>query len=464
MDYDVLILGGGLIGCAVAYELSKYSLNIALIEKDYDIADDVALVNSAIIYDGIQCGDTIMSQLQLMGNSIIKDLAIKFNIPYKKYNSIIMARNEKQEKKIEEIYSRYAKKGINNIALLGGNNIYQLEPNLNIDLKKGIYSQNTGVICPYDLGIAYGEVAFDNGVSFKLEEIVEGINKISKGFKVVTNKNKFTCKMVINTTPEDYNIDGFKDSFPESKAYLKYFLLEKSFKLKLNNILFSYNEEIDEIICLHPTVQGNYIASIKTNVNLSYEECYKKIKLLIPEIKTDDINTFYEVPYYDEALLIDDSLVDKGYIKITGKNYAEVTMTPSIAKIVKETVENNLKCKRKNDFNDKRREIYSFRFMSNEERKKIINLDKRYGKIVCMCNLVTEGEIIDAIRRPLGARTLEGIKRRTGAALGSCKGAYCVNKVISILARETNKKMTDIVKDSKNSKILLNRIKEFDEI
>jgi len=464
MDYDVLILGGGLIGCAVAYELSKYSLNIALIEKDYDIADDVALVNSAIIYDGIQCEDTIMSQLQLMGNSIIKDLAIKFNIPYKKYNSIIMARNEKQEKKIEEIYSRYAKKGINNIALLGGNNIYQLEPNLNIDLKKGIYSQNTGVICPYDLGIAYGEVAFDNGVSFKLEEIVEGINKISKGFKVVTNKNKFTCKMVINTTPEDYNIDGFKDSFPESKAYLKYFLLEKSFKLKLNNILFSYNEEIDEIICLHPTVQGNYIASIKTNVNLSYEECYKKIKLLIPEIKTDDINTFYEVPYYDEALLIDDSLVDKGYIKITGKNYAEVTMTPSIAKIVKETVENNLKCKRKNDFNDKRREIYSFRFMSNEERKKIINLDKRYGKIVCMCNLVTEGEIIDAIRRPLGARTLEGIKRRTGAALGSCKGAYCVNKVISILARETNKKMTDIVKDSKNSKILLNRIKEFDEI
>ena len=464
MDYDVLILGGGLIGCAVAYELSKYSLNIALIEKDYDIADDVALVNSAIIYDGIQCEDTIMSQLQLMGNSIIKDLAIKFNIPYKKYNSIIMARNEKQEKKIEEIYSRYAKKGINNIALLGGNNIYQLEPNLNIDLKKGIYSQNTGVICPYDLGIAYGEVAFDNGVSFKLEEIVEGINKISKGFKVVTNKNKFTCKMVINTTPEDYNIDGFKDSFPESKAYLKYFLLEKSFKLKLNNILFSYNEEIDEIICLHPTVQGNYIASIKTNVNLSYEECYKKIKLLIPEIKTDDINTFYEVPYYDEALLIDDSLVDKGYIKITGKNYAEVTMTPSIAKIVKETVENNLKCKKKNDFNDKRREIYSFRFMSNEERKKIINLDKRYGKIVCMCNLVTEGEIIDAIRRPLGARTLEGIKRRTGAALGSCKGAYCVNKVISILARETNKKMTDIVKDSKNSKILLNRIKEFDEI
>lgn len=464
MDYDVLILGGGLIGCAVAYELSKYSLNIALIEKDYDIADDVALVNSAIIYDGIQCEDTIMSQLQLMGNSLVKDLAVKFNIPYKIYNSIFMAANEKQQKRIEEIYNRSAKKGIDNIAILSGENIHELEPNLNIGLKMGIYSQNTGVICPYDLGIAYGEVAFDNGVSFKLEEIVEGIKKISKGFKVVTNKNKFTCKMVINTTPEDYNIDGFKESFPESKAYLKYFLLEKSFDLKLNHILFSYNEEVDEIICLHPTVQGNYIASIKTNVNLNYEECYNKIKLLVPEIKKEDINTFYEVPYYDEALLIDDSLVDKGYIKITGKNYAEVTMTPSITKIVKETVENNLKCKKKNDFNDKRREIYSFKFMSNEERKNIISLDKRYGKIVCVCNLVTEGEIVDAIRRPLGARTLEGIKRRTGAALGSCKGAYCVNKIISILARETNKNMTDIVKDSKNSKILLNRIKEFDEI
>ena len=463
MDYDVLILGGGLIGCAVAYELSKFSLNIALIEKDYDIADDVALVNSAIIYDGIQCEDNIMSKLEFMGNDIISTLASKFDIPFTKGDSIIIAQDSKQEKELEGMYDRSIKREIPNIALLDGKNIYELEPNLNINVKKAIYSHNTGVICPYDLGIAYGEIAFDNGVSFKLEEIVEDIKKISRGFRVVTNKNKFTCRMVINTTPEDYNIDGFKEHTQEKKGYLKYFLIEKAFKGCFNNIIFSFGDN-GESIYIHPTVQGNHIAAIRTNENISYEECYKKIGSIVHGIKPEDINTYYESPYYNDFIVIDDSLVDKGYIKITGKNYAEVTMTPSIAKIVRETVEMNLKCKRKTDFSDKRREIYRFRDMTNEERNSIISLDKRYGKMICMCNKVTEGEIIDAIRRPLGARTLEGIKRRTGAGLGSCKGAYCTNKIVSILARETNKKMTDIVKDSKNSRILLNRIKEFDNM
>ncbi|QGU93759.1 FAD-dependent oxidoreductase [Clostridium bovifaecis] len=463
MDYDVLILGGGLIGCAVAYELSKYSLNIALIEKDYDIVDDVTLVNSAIIYDGIQCEDNIMSKLQFMGNDIIGDLVSKFNLSYKKCDSVIIAQNKKQGECLEEVYKRAIKRGVPNVTLLEGKHTYNLEPNLNLNVINTIYSQNTGIICPYDLGIAYGEIAFDNGVSFKLEEIVEDINKINRGFKVVTNKNKFTCRMVINTTPEDYNIDGFRENDSSNKGYLKYFLVEKEFKGNFNNIVFTYNQD-NEVIYMHPTVQGNYIAAIKTKDNISYEECYRRISSLVHGLKQDDINSFYESEFYDDLMIIDDSLVDKGYIKVTGKNFAEVTMTPSIARIIRETVESNLKCKLKNDFNDKVREIYRFRDMSNEERSKIISLDKRYGKIICTCNKVTEGEIVDAIRRPLGARTLEGIKRRTGAGGGSCKGAQCMNKIVSILARETNKKMTDIVKDSKNSRILLNRIKEFDDI
>lgn len=463
MDYDVLILGGGLVGCAVAYELSKFSLNIALIEKDYDIADDVALVNSAIIYDGVQCKDNIMSKLEYMGNDIINNLASKFDIPFIRRDAIIVAQNKDQEKELEDLYHNAIKKGISNIALLDGKNIYEIEPNLNINVVKALYSQNTGVICPYDLGIAYGEVAFDNGVSFKLEEVVEGISKVSRGFKVVTNKNKFTCRMVINTTPEDYNIDGFKDHTQLKQGYLKYFLIEKKFQGCFNNIVFSLGDN-DDVIYIHPTVQGNYIAAIKTSKNISYEECYNKISSIVHGLKSEDINTYYESPYYNDSIVIDDSLVDKGYIKVTGKNYAEVTMTPTIAKIVRETVEVNLRCKRKNEFSDKRREVYRFRDMTNEERNSIISVDKRYGKMICMCNKVTEGEIIDAIRRPLGARTLEGIKRRTGAALGSCKGAYCTSKIVSILARETNKKMTEIVKDSKHSKILLNRIKEFDNM
>lgn len=462
MDYDVLVLGGGLIGCAVAYELSKYSLNIALIEKDYDIVDDVALVNSAIIYDGIQCQSDIMGKLELMGNAIIKELSHKFNIPYKKQPILIVSQNEDEDTKLENMYNTSIKRGVCNISLLDGKCVYELEPNLNIKTNKVLYSQNTGVISPYELGIAYGEVAFDNGVAFKLEEKVESISKINKGFKVETNKNKFTCRMVINTTPEDYNIDGFKDMDCEVDGYLKYFVIDKGLKKYISNTIFTYNK--DEFIYFYPTIKGNYIATLKTKEDLNYEKCYKKINKFIPELRTEDIHAFYESFFYDNTIRIDDSLVDKGYIKVAGKNYAEVTMTPSIAKTICETVVSNLNCKLKSDFNDKRREIYKFRDMSNEERQKIISLDKRYGKIICLCNMVTEGEIIDSIRRPLGARTVEGIKRRTGAGAGSCRSSYCLNKIVSILARETNKNLTDIVKDSKKSKILLNRIKEFDEM
>lgn len=463
MDYDVLILGGGIIGCAVAYELSKYSLNIALIEKDYDIADDVALVNSAIIYDGAECEDTLISKLELMGNKLIDEFADKFNVSFKKCDSLIIAEDRKGEEDLIRMYDKALSIGIDNIYLLDSKQVYEMEPNLNISVKKAILSKNTGVISPYDLAIAYGEIAFDNGVNFKLEEEVLDIQKMSRGFKVITNKNKFTCNMVLNTTPgENYSIDK-SNKISKNRSYLKYFLLEKSFKGSFKNIISTLGSKGHKVYTV-PTLQGGSIVAIRTDENISCDESLKKILTFIGRIDEDEINTFYESPFYNDTLIIDDSLVDKGYIKVTGKHYGQVTMTPAIGKIVCETIVNNLNCVLKKDFVDKRRECYRFRDLSNEERNSVIKVDKRYGKVICYCQRITEGEIVDAIRRPLGARTLEGLKRRTGVTFGSCNGAQCLHKVVTILARETDKKLTEIVKDSKNSKIMLSRIKEFDEM
>ena len=170
MDYDILILGGGLIGCAVAYELSKYNLNIALIEKDYDIADDIAFINTAIVYDGIEADDDLMAKLEVIGNGIIDKLSDKFDIPFKRIGSLIIAEDDKQVENIKKIYNRAVKRGINGIELIGSDKIKELEPNIKSKAKMAIYSNNTGVICPYDLALAYAEIAFDNGVNFRLEE------------------------------------------------------------------------------------------------------------------------------------------------------------------------------------------------------------------------------------------------------------------------------------------------------
>jgi Predicted dehydrogenase len=463
MDYDVLILGGGIIGCAVAYELSKYSLNIALIEKDYDIADDVALVNSAIVYDGSECEDTLVAKLELMGNKLIPDLVSKFNVRFKRCNSLIIAEDKKSEDQLINMYDKALNRGIDNIYLLNSKEVYKMEPNLSISVKKAIYSKNTGVISPYDLAIAYGEVAFDNGVNFKLEEEVLDIQKMSRGFRVITNKNKFNCNLVLNTTPgENYSIDSLS-KVSKDRSYLKNFLLERSFKGSFKNIVSTVSETNEKLYAV-PTIQESSMIAIKTDDRIGYDESLRKISTFMGKINDDEINTFYESPFYNDTLIIDDSLVDTGYIKVTGKHYGQVTMTPAIANIVCETIVNNLNCVLKKDFVDKRREFYRFRYLSNKERNDIIKLNKNYGRIVCYCQKVTEGEIIDSIRRPLGARTLEGIKRRTEVTFGSCNGAQCLNKIATILSRETNKSMTEIVKDSKNSRLIVSRIKEFDEI
>ncbi|MDZ5016788.1 FAD/NAD(P)-binding oxidoreductase, partial [Clostridium perfringens] len=161
------------------------------------------------------------------------------------------------------------------------------------------------------------------------------------------------------------------------------------------------------------------------------------------------------------SMVIDDSEIDKGYIRVTGTHYGKITIAPAIAKMLCDTIANNLNCTLKKNFIDKRREIYKFRELGKKEANEIIAVDKRYGKIICVCNNISEGEIVDCIRRPLGARTVEGVKRRTGSGFGSCHGSYCYEKIVNILARELDKKVTDIVEDSKNSKIISSRIKEF---
>jgi L-2-hydroxyglutarate oxidase LhgO len=465
MDYDVLILGGGIIGCAVAYEISKYNLNIAVIEKDYDIADDVALINTAMIYDGVESEDTLTSKLERMGNKMMDTITAKFNVPFKRCGSLIIAQTDEEVAMIEKIYNRAIDRGTRDVRILEPEYIYEMEPNLNVDIKKALYSKNTGVICPFDLALSYGEVAFDNGVKFKLEEEVINIQPIPKGFRVVTNRNRFTCKMVINTTPsENYSITNEKKlDVNDDKGILKYILLDNNDKERFSHALFMFDAKGERIYTL-PTMGGDTVAAISTKEDISYNEVVDRVSKITSGVDDMDVKMFMEWPFFEEPMVIDDSGIDDGIIQIKGKHYGQVTMTPAIANIVCESVVSKMKCKLKKDFNDKRREYYKFSELCDEERKRIIELDSKYGKIICGCEKVTEGEIVDAIRRPLGARTVEGVKRRTGAAFGSCQGAHCLNKVVSILARETNKKITEIVKDSKNSNIVLYRIKEFDSM
>lgn len=470
MDYDVLVLGGGIIGCSAAYELSKYNLNIAVIEKEYDIADDISFVNTSIVYDGSETSNNVMAGLEYIGNIILEDLCDKFCVPFKRIGALRVVNDDNGVIKLEEMYNRAIRRGIDGIHLIDSEDIKNIEPNISINVKKGLYSQNVAIVAPYDLAIAYAEVASDNGVNFRLEEEVLTIQNITKGFKVVTNKNKFTCKVVINTIANEIYIN--ESGVVEEKDYnqkenlfknMSYILLDDNYSNKFNNIVTQTFDK-DTFVVSSPVLNGGSLIGIKTKEKTSLDDNLRYVGRLLKEVNKKDINNLFRESYDKDSIVVDDTSIDKGYISVTGTHYGKVTLAPAIAKMLCDTLTSNLNCKLKKEFIDKRRESYRFREMEREEINEIIKLDNRYGKIVCECNNVTEGEIVDCIRRPLGARTVKGVKRRTGAGFGNCHGAYCNEKIISILSRELDKKVTDIVEDSKDSKIISNRIKEFNEI
>ncbi|WP_211135346.1 NAD(P)/FAD-dependent oxidoreductase [Clostridium paraputrificum] len=461
MDYDVLILGGGILGCSVAYEMSKYNLNIALIEKDYDIVDDISFVNTSVVYDGSETSNELMSSLEKNGSKLIEEACSKFNVAYKKVGALRIVSDEKGIDDLINMYDRAKKRGIENVHLIESSDVYDIEPNIKYDVKKSLYSENVAIIAPYDLAIAYGEVAADNGVNFRFEEEVLDIQSISKGFKVTTNKNKFTCKAVINTIPnKKYMIDGEEIDRHEIMNNTTYLVVDGDDGNYLNKVIINTIDE-DKFVLNIPNLSNGYIIGIKSSHQLTVEEGIKYANKVFPEVKRNNISNIFNEECNKNLMYIDDSKIDMGYISITGTHYGKITIAPAIAKTMSYTIANNMKATYKKNFVDKRREVYRFREMNKSQRNEIISLDKRYGNIVCICNQVSEGEIVDCIRRPLGARTIEGIKRRTGAGLGSCYGSYCDRKILNILAREMNKRPSDIVEDSKNSQLWPSRIKEF---
>ena len=412
----------------------------------------------------------MLSGLEYIGNILLEDLCSRFNVPFKRIGALRVVNDENGVLKLKEMYDRTVKRGIDGICLINGDEVKKIEPNINTDIKKGLYSKNVAIVAPYDLAIAYAEVASENGVNFRLEEEVLNIEKINKGFRVVTNRNKFTCKVVINTIADEIYINEKgvvkeKNSEAEEDSFknMSYILVDSKYKNKLNNVVTQTFDK-DTFVVSTPVINGGSLIGVKSIEKTSLEDNLSYVGVMLKDLNKSIINNLFRESYDKDSIVVDDSEIDKGYISIIGTHYGKITLAPALAKMICDTLTNNLNCTLKKNFIDKRREFYRVRQMNREELNEAIKVDGRYGKIICNCNNVSEGEIVDCIRRPLGARTVKGVKRRTGAGFGNCHGSYCNEKIISILARELDKKITDIVDDSKNSKIIYSRIKEFKDI
>jgi glycerol-3-phosphate dehydrogenase len=475
--YDVVIVGAGVVGCAIARELSKYKLEVCVIEKGIDVASGTTKANSAIVHAGEDPKPgTLKAKLNVRGNSMFDKLAEELDFPFKRNGSFVLCFNESDLPALEEYKAQGEKNGVPGMKILKREDALKLEPNLSNEVVAALELPTGGIVCPYEMTIALAENAFTNGVEFNFETEVKDIKKNEKKYILKTNKGDIEAKLVINAA--GVFADELNNMVSEEKIQIiprrgQYCLFDKAVGDMVSRTLFQLPTKLGKGILVTPTVDGNLLMGPNaedmenkqdlTTTQSGLDFVLSKAKRSIKEIPMRHIITSFSglrAHGTTEDFIVGESKDAKNFINAAAIESPGLSSAPAIAEMIEKIVVENLSPERNDKYNPIRKGIPKFREMSNEERKRLIAQDARYGKIICRCETVTEGEIINSIKRPLGAKTLDGVKRRTRAGMGRCQAGFCSTRIVEILSRELKVSPLQITKFGGNSNILVGKDKD----
>lgn len=474
--FDVIVIGAGVIGCSVARELSKYSLNICVLEKGSDVAVGTTKANSAIVHAGHDAKPgSLKAVLNKKGNVMFDRLSKELDFPFKRNGSLVVCFNKDDLYKLQELKERGEQNGISGLKILEKDEVMAMEPNLNTDIVAALYAPTGGIVCPYEMTIALAENAFINGVDFKFNCEVLDVFKEKDNFMVKTNLEDIRGRLIINAA--GVNADSINNMVGANKINIiarkgEYCLFDKTFGKTVEKTIFQLPTKMGKGVLVTPTVDGNLLIGpnaidieSKEDLNTTgkgLEEILEKAKLTLKSIPMRSIITSFaglRAHSTEDDFIIGEAEDVENFINAAGIESPGLSSAPAIAEMIENIVIDKLNPDKNHKFNPIRKGIPKFREMSNEERKEIIKTNQLYGNVICRCELVTEGEIVEAIRRPMGARDLDGVKRRTRAGMGRCQSGFCSTKVVDILARELNMSRMDVTKFGSKSNILLSENK-----
>lgn len=467
---DVVVIGAGAVGCAVARELSKYQVNVIVVEKNEDVGGDASKSNSAIIHTGYDATPgTLESQLVVAANPMYDKIAADLDVPFKRIGAILPAITQEQYEKLPEIKEKAFRNHVYDVEFKTGAELLAMEPNLNPEVKGGLYIPRESIIDPFILVQAYAENANANGVDFLLNTRVNGIKtENGKIVSVQTTGEEIEAKYVINCAglycDEVAEMVG-KAEYKVVARKGQFFILDKNTSCQVEHIVLPIPTKVTKGKLMCPTIHGNMLVGptaedqeSKTDKSTTAEglaSITADVKNLVPNVNVRDSITQYcglrpnRVP---EGLHFDiwDDL--EGYINLSGVRSTGLTLSIAMGKYVVQQMQyHGADLKFKENFISKRKGIVKFAHLSLEEQEALIKENPLYGNVICRCETVTEGEILDAIHRPLGARSVDAVKRRVRAGMGRCQGGFCGPKVIEILARELGCSATDINKNNPGS-------------
>lgn len=476
-SFDVIIIGAGVTGCAVARELSRYDCSVLVIEKDEDVCCGTSKANSGIVHAGYDAKPgTLKAKMNIRGNEMMTSLCEELDIPFKKIGSLVVCTDEANRGGIEDLYQRGISNGVPGLEILEKDELREIEPNISDDAVCALYAPTAGVICPFRLNAALGECAEQNGVVFRFDTRVKDIRRTDDSWTVVTDKDTYMARAVVNAA--GCHADELHNLVSDTKYHITprrgdYMLLDRSLDGFVKHVIFPQPTKMGKGILVTPTVHGNTLVGPtaidtddKDEAPVTSEGLSKVQEGAVKNVKglplKQVITGFSGLRAHEDGgeFILEEASGCPGFFDCVGIESPGLTACPAIGEYMAWLVSEKLGLVKKDSWNGICRDVIKPFELPAEERAALIKAHPEYGRIICRCETITEGEIIDSIRRPLGAKSLDGVKRRTRAGMGRCQGGFCSPRVMEILSRESGLPLDSITKSGGDSHIVTGRTKD----
>ncbi len=481
--YDVAIIGAGVTGSAIARELSKYHARICVIDREEDVCCGTSKANSAIIHAGFDAEPgSLKAKLNVRGNAMMDALAGELDIPFTRTGSLVVCTASQNRADLEALMEKGRKNGVPDLRILERDELLTLEPNISDDVVCALFAPTGGIVCPFHMTMAFAENACTNGVSFFLNTKVDHIEKSEDGYRIDTTHTDsgktetFAAKVIVNAA--GVYADVLNNMVSAHKLHItarkgEYCLLDKDAGTHVSHTIFQLPSKMGKGVLVTPTIHGNLLigptavdVENKDAVNTTQaglDSLGRTASLSVKNIPMRQVITsFAGLRAHEEGgdFVIGEAADAPGFINAAGIESPGLSSAPAIGEMVAQLAAEFLGLSANPDFIPHRKGILRPETLSMEERNRLIAEHPEYGNIICRCEMITEGEIMDAIHRPLGARSLDGVKRRTRAGMGRCQSGFCSPRTMEILEREVPMQMFDITKNGVGSNLVVGLNKE----
>ena len=475
--YDIIIIGAGVTGCAVARYLSRYEGKMLVLEKAEDVCCGTSKANSAIVHAGFDAAHgSLMAKMNLEGNLMMPQLAKDLDFAFKMNGSLVVCMSEEDLPKLHALYENGVKNGVKGLEIVDAKRLHELEPNVSKNAVAALWAPTGGIVCPFNLTIALAENAFDNGVEFQFNTEVTGFAWNDGYWTIHTNHGDFETRYVINAA--GVYSDVLHNMVSTRKLHITprrgdYCLLDKSTGGFVSHTIFQLPGKLGKGVLVSPTVHGNTIVG-PTAIDIEDKDGTNTTAAGLDELIAKAGTTMQNLPIRQvitsfaglrahedgHEFILGECPDAPGFFDCAGIESPGLSSAPAIGEYTADLLQAKLSLAENAGFVGTRTGILDPKTLSREDYNALIARDPAYGRIICRCEQVTEGEIVDAIHRVPGARSLDGVKRRTRAGMGRCQAGFCSPRVMAILARELGVDEAEITKSGGHSQLLTGYPKE----